>query len=317
MKWVAVILGLSALFNASVCSEVAGGPLERSRIFGHAETREPIASPPNAFEHEFRDRPSREPKIRFKNLAKKGFVLDGPNSLYCNIIPAVISRDLFKITFARDGKGQAFAACTERVPPYPFGISEINKTEVKIAGIESARIKFADKYPHSGGKPSCRSDASIDGSKSDAWPFASTVTPSQLSRVNVNIGTRLVPARVASNPVGLKSNAERKENQDGPDTANGYLRDCEVFLPLTGCGTSSSSVGRSPLLYQIFLLIGVGFIFAIPGTLSVFWTLDNANWQRKLIGSFVFCLSLSGTLFFYAWAFYAHPLGFLRAYVGG
>jgi len=87
--------------------------------------------------------------------------------------------------------------------------------------------------------------------------------------------------------------------------------DKKVFLPFSGISGPRSSVSRSTLFYEVGGLTLLGVLSAFFGALGFVWVLNNADWKRKLSGGIVACIGLTGTIFFYAWGAYLHPLGFL------
>lgn len=51
-----------------------------------------------------------------------------------------------------------------------------------------------------------------------------------------------------------------------------------------------------------------GVVIAFPGAIGFVWLLDNANRQRKWLGSKTICVGLRGTAFFYGGATTLHTL---------
>ncbi len=100
---------------------------------------------------------------------------------------------------------------------------------------------------------------------------------------------------------------EGQNKTERSDGCEDDLRQCGYLLPFSGGGASVGGISSLALGLQIFGLALIGFLLAIPGSFGLYWIFDNPNRNRKFLGAGLAATFLPCTLFFYGWAFSAHP----------
>ncbi|MER9411492.1 pyridoxamine 5'-phosphate oxidase family protein [Mesorhizobium sp. M0589] len=134
---------------------------------------------------------------------------------------------------------------------------------------------------------------------------------------NGEIGAQLRSRRAYSDYGVPSPDKERNNRNYRPNDGEPDLGPCRYLLPLSGCRASLSGISGPALGIQIGSLVIVGLLFTFGGVGGLFWSFQNGDRKSVATGIGNAAICGFGLFFFYCWAFLGHPLGFLRAYVGG
>lgn len=123
-----------------------------------------------------------------------------------------------------------------------------------------------------------------------------------------NIGPQLSLGGISGYFHRFAGKPERVNEQNGSEGSEAYLPPCGVYLPLSGYSPFPSSVSSLALGGQIVGLVLIGFCFAFLAVFGFYWVFDDPNRNRVFRGAGLAATGTVGCLFFYGWAFSAHPL---------
>ncbi len=126
-------------------------------------------------------------------------------------------------------------------------------------------------------------------------------------RIHNNIGSQFPLSHISGYPKGFPREIQRVNQKAGAEGRNTYLPPCGAYLPFSGFSAFPSGISSFALGSQIVGLMLLGFLFAIPGSLGLYWVFDDPNRNRKFVGGTLAVLFFTCTVFFYGWAISAHP----------